>query len=87
VTPTVTVPANAWLLQFWSDKSSTTTSWTVPGSVVQRALTVGSGTGRVSAVLADSGGGLPAGPAGGLTASTNAPSGRAISWSLALGSS
>ncbi len=87
VTPTITVPANAWLLQLWSDKSSSTTSWTLPGGVVQRALNVGSGSGRVSAVLADSGGAVPAGPAGGLTASTNASSGRAIAWSLALGSS
>src|SRR5690606_11169816 len=84
VTPTVTAPQNAWVLQFWSNKSSTVTEMSVPATVTTRELTVGTGGGRKSAILADSNGGVAAGPAGGGHATTDLASGRAINWTLAL---
>nr|WP_246280451.1 PKD domain-containing protein [Nocardioides daedukensis] len=81
---TVNAPENAWVLQFWSDKSSGTTTWNLPGTIAERERSIGSGSGRKSAVLADSNGGVAAGVRGGVTATTDAWSGRAISWTLAL---
>src|SRR5690606_38306398 len=38
----VTVPGS-WVVSFWSDKSSTTTSWTAPSAGEQRAMSIGNG--------------------------------------------
>ena len=48
--------AGSWVVSFWSDKSSSTTAWTLPGGVTQRDQTIGSGGGHVAAALADSNG-------------------------------
>jgi len=83
-TPTVNVAgAGAWLVSYWADKSSTTTDWAPPGGVVVRDETIGSGGGLIAALLADSGGVVPIGTAGGLTATTNAAS-RAAEVSVVL---
>ena len=82
--PTVTAPDGAWVIQVWTDKSSTTTSWTAPGGVTVRDTAYGAGGGRVSALLTDSDGPVAAGTVGGQTAQTDAPSGRAIAWTIAL---
>ena len=82
--PTVTAPANGWLVQVWTDKSSGTTLWTPPAGVTVRGTSFGSANGRTSALLADSGGPVAAGPQGGGVATTDASSGRAIAWTLAL---
>jgi hypothetical protein len=42
------------------------------------------GGGRISVLLADSGGSVPAAPYGGLTATANSSSGRAVMWTIAL---
>jgi PKD repeat protein len=84
VTPVVSATAGAWVVSYWSDKSSGTTAWTAPGSVVTRQVTLTTGGGRVTSLLADSAGPRPAGSAGGLTATTNASSGRAATWTLLL---
>lgn len=85
--PAVTVTdAGDWVVWYWAEKSSSTTTWTPPAAGVQRALSVGSGGGRVSALLVDSGQGLPAGSHGPLTATTDMESGRGIMWALVLGS-
>jgi PKD repeat protein len=87
LSPTVTVPEDGdWVVTFWADKSSTTTSWTAPSSVTTRDTSIGIGSGRVSWLLADSGGGVPAGPYGNLLATTNAPSGRGLTLSVVIGS-
>ncbi|WP_336921903.1 PKD domain-containing protein [Aquipuribacter sp. SD81] len=69
VTPQVpvTVPGS-WLVSYWADKSASTTSWAAPTGLVQRHQWAGSGSGHVSELLADSGGPVPVGTAGGLTA-------------------
>jgi PKD repeat protein len=73
--PTVpVVDGGAWLVSYWADKTSSTTSWTPPGDVTMRDVAYGTGSGYISAMVADSAGPVPAGTAGGLTATTNASS-------------
>lgn len=84
VAPTVNVSAaGSWLLSYWGDKSSTTTNWTAPAGSVTRDERIGSGSGRASALVADSGAPVPIGSAGGLTATTDAAS-RATMLSIVL---
>ncbi len=82
--PTVTAAAGDWVVQFWSDKSSGTTLWTPPGGVTPRGTSYGPGTGRTSALLADSGAPVAAGTHGGATATTNVASGRGIALTFLL---
>jgi PKD repeat protein len=84
--PTVSATAGDWGVQYWSDKNTTTTSWTLPGGsgVTQRGASYGTGSGRTSALLGDSGAPIPAGNYGGVTATTNTASGRGIAWTLVL---
>jgi len=82
--PPVRVPASgSWVLWFWTDKSSTTTSWTQPAGVTPRAASYGSGTGYLTTVMGDEGAARPAGTAPARTATTDAPS-RAASMSVVL---
>jgi myo-inositol-hexaphosphate 3-phosphohydrolase len=74
-TPNVEVAGgSSWLVSYWADKSSTTTDWTPPAGVVSRSELIGTGSGRIASLLADSGAPVPAGTAGGLVASTDAAS-------------
>jgi myo-inositol-hexaphosphate 3-phosphohydrolase len=83
-TPTVTVTdPRSWLLSYWADKSSTTTDWTAPAGIEVRDETIGSGSRRITTLVADSGAGVPIGTAGGLIATTNAAS-RATTMSIVL---
>jgi PKD repeat protein len=70
-------------LTYWTDKSTGTTAWTPPATVVQRSVVVGSGGGAISALLTDSGNPV-SGSYGPLTASTNATTGAGVEWSIAL---
>ena len=81
-TPAVTVPSGAWVLSVWGDKGTTTT-WTTPAGVTSRSQVYNSGGGAVSQATADSGG-PRAGAAGGATATPDASSARAVSWSVVL---
>ena len=82
--PTVQVAnAGSWLLSYWADKSSLTTDWTAPAGSVIRDEAIGSGSGRIASLLADSGAAVPTGTAGGLTATTDAAS-RAAMVSIVL---
>lgn len=72
VTPAVSVPtAGSWVISYWADKSAATTSWTPPAGVTTRFTAAGPGSGHVSELLADSGGPVPSGTQGGLTAIAN----------------
>lgn len=82
-TPTVTVPQNAVVLSYWADKSSATTTWTLPAGVTSRGLSVGSGSGRAVAAFGDSGP-LTAGTAGGWTAVADSANAKAVMASLVL---
>ena len=83
VTPGVTVPEGAWVVSYWADKSSATTAWTA-GSVAGRQMVCGADSGRICSLLADSGSALPAGPYPGVSATTNASSSKATTWSIVL---
>ena len=83
-TPAVTATAGSWVLSAWADKSSTTTTWTPAGTVVTRANTCAADGGRICSALADSGGPVPAGTYGPVSATTNAASNAATLWSIVL---
>jgi PKD repeat protein len=75
--------AGTWVVTCWTDKSTTTSSWTLPAGVTQRAVVYGSGSAADSAVLADTGGAV-SGTFPAQTATTNVASGSAAQWAVAL---
>ena len=75
-TPSVAVgQANSWLVNSWNEKSSTTSTWTKPATSTTRATPAGTGGGKVSSLLADSGAAVPVGTAAGRTATTSVAGG------------
>lgn len=81
--PVAQAPAGAWVLQAWTDKSSSTTDWTAPAATTVRQEVIGSGSGRITGLVADSGGPVPAGQVGGQVATTDSAS-NDISWTVVL---
>ncbi|MEZ5095763.1 MAG: hypothetical protein R2731_06370 [Nocardioides sp.] len=85
VAPVVDAPSGAWVISYWSDKSSWTTGWNLPVDQTQRAIALGGGSGRITSALVDSADRVPVpGPAGGVTATTDTVSTRSIAWTVAL---
>jgi len=84
VSPTVVAPAGSWVVTLWADKSETTTGWTAPAGVSTRDIGLGTGGGRYTSLLVDSGGPVAAGSYGGKTATTNANSSYTDMWTIAL---
>ncbi len=77
IAPSATVgTAGSWVVRYWADKSSGTTTFVPAAGVTTRDTTIGTGTGYISAVVADSGGPVGAGPSGTAVASTDASSSR-----------
>ena len=73
------------MVSYWSDKSANTTAWTAPAGVAERdQVAADPGAYRFSELTADSGGPVPAGTYGGLTATTNATSDKAVMWTIVL---
>ena len=71
---TVTVPGS-WVAYHWADKSAaTTTSWTAPGGVSQRATAIGTGTTYLSSLSGDLASSAALGTVPGPAATTNATS-------------
>jgi PKD repeat protein len=83
VSPTVVAPAGSWVVTLWADKSETTTGWTAPSGVTTRDVGLGTGSGRFTSLLVDSGGPV-SGTYGGLTATTNAANSYTDMWTIAL---
>jgi len=82
-TPTVSAPdSEQWLVSYWADKSSATTTWSLPGGVTQRSTASGTSSGHISAVLGDSNGPVAPGPSGGLVATANSAGSSAITFSM-----
>jgi PKD repeat protein len=82
--PTAPVAASgSVVVTFWADKSSSTTSWTPPPGVETRSTGIGSGSGRITSLVVDTGSAVPSGTYAGLSASTDAAS-RAIAWTVVL---
>ncbi len=84
-TPTVTGPGG-WVVSFWADKTSTATAITPDSSATGRAASSGTGSGRITSVLADSAGAAAAGSAGGVPATSDASSAKAVMFTVELGS-
>ncbi len=70
------------VVSYWSDKSASNTGWTTPPSVTLRASSVGSGSGRITAAIADSN--APAGQWPGATATTTVAGAKGIGWTIVL---
>lgn len=70
------------VVSYWSDKSSSNISWTVPAPVQQQALSVGSGSGRITASIGDAI--LPAGQWPGATAISSVAGTKGIGWTVVL---
>jgi hypothetical protein len=84
-TPAATVAtAGSWVVSYWSDKSSSTTAWTAPSGQAVRNVSIGTLSGRVTSLLTDGGGVAAPGPAGGLTATTDAAGTKATTLTLVL---
>lgn len=85
VAPSVPVSATgSWLVNLWSEKSSTAVTWTLPGGTASRTTAQGTGSGKVSSVLGDSNGVVPTGTASGRTATTSTAVSRDMLFSVAL---
>jgi PKD repeat protein len=83
-TPTVTADdGNGWLVSFWSDKSSATTSWSGPSTETQRSTGAGTGGSHMSSLLTDSGRRVSSGAQGGLNATADS-SGPGLTMSVLL---
>ena len=77
----VTLP-DSIVVSYWSDKSSSNTGWTLPGSVTPQVTSIGSGGGRITAALGDTVRG--AGLWSGATATTTAAGTKGIGWTIVL---
>lgn len=84
-TPVVTDTTDgAWRVSYWSDKNSATTAWTDPPGETRRTSTTGSGGGRIDTLLTDSDAPVATGSQGGLTATADAASSTATTWTVLL---
>ncbi|QIG44401.1 PKD domain-containing protein [Nocardioides anomalus] len=84
-TPGANVAATgSYVVSYWADKSSTTTTWTLPSAQTRRSVAVGTGTGRITAVASDPGVGATAGAAAGVTATSDGSTAKATMWSIVL---
>ena len=83
-TPLVDAPAGSWVVSYWADKSSTTTGFTLPGSVTGRHALCATGTSHVCSSLADSNGAVPTGQYAGLVATADSSTNNATTASIVL---
>lgn len=84
-TPAVAVAQDgSWLVSAWSEKSGVDQTWTLPGTVTQRTTGATVGSGKVSMVVADSNGVVPAGNAAGRTATTSEAVNRSVLFSVVV---
>lgn len=82
----VQVPAaGGWLVTYWASKASTQSTWDSVGGQARRTDSAGVGGGRITAVLTDSDGALPSGPAGELAGTTSARVARVLTFSTVVG--
>lgn len=82
-TPEITVPAGAWVLWYWAEKSPSTTAMTASPGVMVRAEAYSSGAGRVASLVGDTDG-PRVGIVDGAVATADTVSSRGINWSLVL---
>ena len=79
------MPANGdVVVSVWAGKSSAITTWTAPAGQTVESVDNGSGGGRINSIATDAGI-ASAGPAGGLTATTDQPGSAFGAWTIVLG--
>ena len=84
-TPPVPVSTpGSWLVGSWNDKSSTVVAWHAPAGTAVRSTALGSGTGMVSGIVADSNAPVPTGTAAGRTATTSVAVARTVEFSVVV---
>jgi PKD repeat protein len=84
-TPTVSVSDNqSWALSYWADNSSSTSSWNLPAGVTSRSAVCGTGGGHICTVAGDSDGPVSGMQYGGLTATADSTSSKAVMWTVLL---
>jgi len=71
------------VLRYYVDKSASSRAWTLAPALVARATTTGSGSGFLVAATGDEGG-VAAGTAPALAATSSVPSSKALAWTLVL---
>jgi PKD repeat protein len=81
---TVSALPGAWVVTYWSDKSTSTTGFALPSTVTSRSALCSTGTGHVCSNLADSGAAAPTGTYAGLTATADSASANAAMWTVVL---
>ncbi|WP_460526273.1 PKD domain-containing protein [Flindersiella endophytica] len=84
-TPALAGVSGARLVSYWGEKSSGTTSWTMPAGNTKQSETFGEGGGRIASLLAESDALAGTGTVGGLAATTNYASAQASMWSILVG--
>jgi PKD repeat protein len=83
-TPTVASSVSgARLISYWGEKSSATTAMVPPAGMTTRASSSGSGSGRITSLTGDSGP-LAPGTLGGLTATADSASAKALMFSVVV---
>jgi PKD repeat protein len=84
-TPTVPITDNrTWALSYWADNTSATTSWNLPGGVTSRSTVCGTGGGHICTAAADSNGPVSGNQYGGLSATADSASSKAVMWTILL---
>jgi PKD repeat protein len=84
-TPAAAVPSSGdVVVSVWAVKSSTVGAWTAPAGQTVRTAENGSGGGRINSLVSD-GGSASAGPAGGLTATTDKAGSVFAAWTVVIG--
>jgi PKD repeat protein len=84
-TPSVNVAdSGSWVLSYWSEKSPGTATWNIPATVTTRSQARGTGSGQISAVLADSNGPVATGPSSARVATTSANVSRSVRYSMVI---
>jgi len=81
-TPAVTAPADSWVVSYWADKSSATTSWSTAQATTRQMQCVVT-SGRICSLLADSGAPVT-GAIAPKTATTDVATSTATMWSIIL---
>lgn len=85
VTPSVNITGSgSWVVSYWAAKSSAVNAWTLPAGQVTRSTSYGTGGGRIDAIAGDGGTPAPAGPAGGVTATTDQLFAAGTTWTIVL---
>jgi PKD repeat protein len=84
-TPAIGVTSDrSWVVWYWAHEDATTTALVPPGDVTVRATGSQTGSGRITALLADSNGAAGVGTAAGRTATAAASTSNAAMWSIVL---